>query len=207
MGRDRNKFSRTLLAVALYILSLFVARYGAGFSWKQVLVVLLVIAIWHGGSEYLYGNEKRRKFQRIQFRISLTHFGQALIDAGIYTDDELKTDEKMVWDSLGTLSNGYLTFTWLELGLFFMNDLNCFSEEAEATIYLKSFGNRKEKLTSRFPGGPDFELQDFLHLRPARGNGEYELVLVRQENSHEHGFRHSYPDGLTLLKIPTGVSS
>jgi len=186
----------------LGVTALLVAKYGAGFTWRQVLVGWLAMAIWNSGSALQRYDEKKRKFQRVQFRIGLTHFRQALIDADIYTDDELNADEKIVLESLGRLSSGYLTFTWLEHGLFFMNDLNCFSREAEATIYLKSFGNRREKLTSRFPGGLDFELQDYLHLRPARSDGGYELVLVRHEDTHdEHGFPN-YPSGLTLLRIP-----
>ncbi len=88
----------------LCILALVVAKYGAGLTWRQVLVGLLVIGIWNSGSELLRHDEKKRKFQRIQFRIGLTHLGQALVDAGICSEDEVKQDNGALWDSLGPYS-------------------------------------------------------------------------------------------------------
>ena len=107
-------------------------------------------AIWNSGSALLRYHEKKRKFQRVQFRIGLNHFRQALIGAGIYSEDELEPDNGVVWESLGSHSSGYITFTWLQPDLFFMNTASTFSEFAELTISLKPLGRRAEELGKGF---------------------------------------------------------
>jgi hypothetical protein len=43
--------------------------------------------------------------------VGLTHLAQALVEAGIYSEDEVKQNNGAIWDSLGTYSSGYITFT------------------------------------------------------------------------------------------------
>jgi len=177
----------------LCILALVVARYGAGFTWRQVLVGWLVIAIWNAGSELLQHGKQKAKFQRVQFRIGLTHLGQALIDAGIYTEDEVKQDKDALWESLGAYSSGYITFTWLQQDLFFMNTASSFAEFAELTISLKPFGRRAVVV-----GSPSHQLPDCIELR---GKGDaYELVLIKSEN--REGWIDPEGSTVTLMKLP-----
>lgn len=172
----------------LCILALGVAKYGAGFTWRQVLVGLLVVGIWNSGLGLLNHDEKKRRFQRVQFRIGLTHFGQALIDAGIYSEEEIKQVSSALWDSLGKYSSGYITFTWLQQDLFFMNTSSIFSSVAELSIGLIPFGSRKTSW-----GSPDsIELRD-------RGDA-YELVLIKSENrSH---WIHCEGPSVRLMELP-----
>ena len=177
----------------LCILALIVAKYGAGFTWRQVLFALLVIGIWNSGLELLGHEEKKRKFQRVQFRISLIHLGQALIDAGIFSDDEIKLNNGALWDSLGPYSSGYITFTWLERDLFFMNTASVFSEFAELTISLKPFGRRADEI-----GNPLRHLPDCIELR-SKEDG-YELVLIKSEN--RRGWIDPEGPTVALIKLP-----
>ena len=175
------------------ILALVVARYGAGFTWRQVLVGYLVYGIWDAGSELLQRAKQKAKFQRVQFRIGLTHLGQALVDAGIYTEDEIKQNNGALWDSLGPYSSGYITFTWLEQDLFFMNTASVFSEFAELTISLKPFGRRADEI-----GNPLRHLPDCIELR---GKGDaYELVLIKSEN--RRGWIDPEGPAVALIKLP-----
>lgn len=177
----------------LCILALIVAKYGAAFTWRQVLFALLVIGIWNSGLELLGHEEKKRKFQRVQFRISLIHLGQALIDAGIFSDDEIKQNNGALWDSLGPYSSGYITFTWLEQDLFFMNTASVFSEFAELTISLKPFGRRADEI-----GNPLRHLPDCIELR-SKEDG-YELVLIKSEN--RRGWIDPEGPTVALIKLP-----
>jgi len=172
----------------LCVLALVVAKYGAGFTWRQVLIGVVAFAVWHSGAELLRHSEKTRKFQRVQFRIGLAHFGQALVDAGIYSEDEVKQNSSALWESLGAYSSGYITFTWLQPDLFFMNTSSQFAEFAETTIYLKPFGDRALKIGKSLP--------DSLELR---GKDEYELVLSKVEDRGPMGEEgHT----LVLMKLP-----
>jgi hypothetical protein len=175
----------------LCILVLIVAKYGAGLTWRQVLVGLLGIGIWSSGIELLRHDERKRKFQRVQFRIGLTHLGQALVDAGIYTEDEIKQNNGALWDSLGPYSSGYITFTWLEQDLFFMNTASVFSEFAELTISLKPLGRRAEQSGNRL------QLSDCIELR---GKDGYELLLIKSES--RCGWDSPEGPTLTLIKLP-----
>lgn len=177
----------------LCIAALLVAKYGAGFTWRQVLVGGLAIAIWNSGSVLLHYDEKKGKFQRVQFRIGLTHFSQALVDAGIYSEDELKRDSGVVWESLGSHSSGYITFTWLQPDLFFMNTASTFSEFAELTISLKPLGRRSEEL-----GNPLRKLPDCIELRGRED--AYELILIKSEN--RRGWIDPEGPTVTLIKLP-----
>jgi hypothetical protein len=177
----------------LCILALVVARYGAGFTWRQVLVGYLVYGIWDAGSELLQRAKQKAKFQRVQFRIGLTHLGQALVDAGIYSEEEVKQDKDALWESLGAYSSGYITFTWLQQDLFFMNTASCFAELAELTISLKPFGRRALEV-----GKPSHRLPDCIELR---GKGDaYELVLIKSEN--RSGWIDPEGPTVTLMKLP-----
>jgi len=152
------------------------------------LVGGLVIGIWNAGSQLLQLANRKPKFLRIQFRIGLTHIEQAFVDAGIYSEDEVKQNQSALWESLG--SSGYITFTWLQQDLFFMNRDSFFSEFAELTINLKPFGDRAQKIRN---------LQlDCLELR---GKGDaYELVLIKSEN--RSGWINPEGPNLTLVKLP-----
>jgi hypothetical protein len=175
----------------LCVLALIVAKYGVGFTWRQVLVGWLALGIWSSGSELLRHDEKKRKFQRVRFRIGLTHLGQALVDAGIYSEDEVKQNNGALWESLGPYSSGYITFTWMEQDLFFMNTASIFSEFAELTINLKPFGRRAEQIGNRF------QLPDSIELR---GKDEYELLLIKSES--RCGWDSPEGPTLTLIKLP-----
>jgi hypothetical protein len=177
----------------LCILALIVVKYGAGLTWRQVLVGLLGIWIWSSGIELLGHEEKKRKFQRVQFRISLIHLGQALVDAGISSEDEIKQNNEALWDSLGPYSSGYITFTWLEQDLFFMNTGSVFSEFAELTISLKPFGRRADEI-----GNPLRHLPDCIELR-SKGDA-YELVLIKSEN--RRGWIDPEGPTVALIKLP-----
>lgn len=179
----------------LCILALFVAKYGAGFTWRQVLFGLLVVGIWNSGSDLLQRAEKKPNFQRVQFRIGLTHLGQALVDAGIYNEDEVKQNSGALWDCVGRCNCYSITFTWLEQKLFFLNESSRFSEFAELSISLKPFGDRALKIDSDF-------WYDRIELR---GKDEYELVLIKSENQRGK-WRGKLPDdegpSITLIKLP-----
>lgn len=172
----------------LYMSALLIAKYAAGFTWRQVLIGVIALAAWHSGAELLRHSEKTRKFQRVQFRIGLTHFGQALVDAGIYSEDEVKQNNDTLSESLGAYSSGYISFTWLEPNLFFMNTASHFAEFAEITIYLKPFGDRTLKIGKSLP--------DCLELR---GKDEYELVLSKVEDRGPMGEEGRT---LVLMKLP-----
>lgn len=179
----------------LCIAALLITKYGAGFSWRQVLVGYLVYGIWQAGSDFLQRPYRKPKFQRIQFSIGLTHLGQALIDAGIYSEDEVKQNNGALWDCVGRCNCYNITFTWMEQNLFFLNESCRFSEFAELSICLKPFGDRALKIDSDF-------WYDRIELR---GKDEYELVLIKSENQRGK-WRGELPDDegptLTLIKLP-----
>src|ERR1035437_2005503 len=180
-------------------LALVVAKYGAGLTWRQVFVGLLVYGLWQSGSEFHQRIDKKPEFQRIQFRISLVHLGQALIDAGIYSEVEVKQNSGALWDCVGRSNCYCITFTWMEQNLFLLNDENRFesrnSRFRKSVIHLKPFGDRALKI------GSDF-WQDSIELR---GRDEFELVLIKSEN-HEGNWHGELPDDegptLTLIKLP-----
>jgi hypothetical protein len=118
-------------------LALVVAKYGAGLTWRQVFVGLLVYGLWQSGSEFHQRIAKKQDFQRIQFRISLVHLGQALIDAGIYSEDEVKQNSGALWDCVGRSNCYCITFTWMEQDLFLLNDENIGSDFWQDSIELR----------------------------------------------------------------------
>ena len=180
-------------------LALVVAKYGAGLTWRQVFVGLLVYGLWQSGSEFHQRIAKKQDFQRIQFRISLVHLGQALIDAGIYSEDEVKQNSGALWDCVGRSNCYCITFTWMEQDLFLLNDENRFesrnSRFRKSVIHLKPFGDRALKIDSDF-------WYDRIELR---GKDEYELVLIKSENQRGK-WRGKLPDDegptITLIKLP-----
>jgi len=185
----------------LCIAALLIAKYGAGFSWRQVLVGYLVYGIWQAGSDLLQCPCQKTEFQRVQFRIELTYLGQALIDAGIYSEDEVKQNSGALRDCVGRCNCYNITFTWMEQDLFFLNDENRFESRnlhyIKSVMHLKPFGNRALKIDSDF-------WYDRIELR---GRDEYELVLIKYEDQIRR-FRYgsSFPvddePTVTLIKLP-----
>lgn len=173
----------------LCVAALFVAKYGAGFTWRQILIGLVAFAVWHSGADILRRSALGRKFQRVQFRISLTNFRQALVDAGICSEDEVRQNNGALWESLGAYSSGDVRFTWLEQNLFFLNQSGLFTDRLKLTIGLKPFGARVEQVEGRW-------LRDCIELR-GRGDA-YELVLLKAEN-REWGGVPGRPEGPSLL--------
>lgn len=178
-----------LYANLLFILALLLVKYGAGFTWRQVLYFWLAACIWTIGSALSRHVNKPPKFKRIQFRIGITDLGQALIDAGINTAEEIEQNNALS-ESLGTYSSGYITFTWLEPELYFMNDSSRFAESPELSISLKPFGERAKQIRSW--------VGDCIELRGTLKG--YELALIKAE--HRKGWAHPEGDVLTLMMLP-----
>lgn len=176
-------WKQTFLPCFLCALALLTAKYGAGFTWRQVLIGILALAFCQAALKL----RSARKFQRIQFRVFLKDFRQALIDAGIYSEEELKQNENIILDSLGQPKHDCVIFTWLKNDLFFVNNSNLFCKSPEFTINLKSFGERAAK---------NLVIQDYLELRG--NNGAYELILIKAEDR----YYSQRPDGIVLIKIP-----
>ena len=145
-----------------YLILVFIAR----FSVRQsiVLTLILTLLVIADAKAWLLLTERKPKFQRIQFRIGLTGFVQLLIDANILSEEEAArcvTEEGLhtpIWESLGPYSSGFITFTWLEHDLFFMNTASIFSNRAELTISIRPFGSRALKVGNGLP--------DCIELRP-----------------------------------------
>jgi hypothetical protein len=186
----RNKWF-PLYGNGIFILAIVIAKFGAGFTWRQVLVGCVAGVLWHEGSKLLLRAQSKPKFRRIQFRIGLTHFPQALVNADLYTEDEVRQNDSALWNALGRYSSGYINFTWLQQDLFFMNTASFFSVTAELTLGLKAFGARASKIRGQLP--------DCLELRD--DDTGYELVLIRSENRGRSDDEPERPT-LTLMKLP-----
>ncbi len=185
-----------LYGACLIVLAIIISKHSFGFTWKQFLIGWLVLGIFQEGIRLQQRTDRKPEFQRIQFTIGLTNLGQALVDAGIYSEDEVKQNSGALWDCVGRCSCYNITFTWLEQKLFFLNESSRFSEFAELSIGLKPFGDRALKI------GSDFFWYDRIELR---GKDEYELVLIKSENQRGK-WRGTLPDDegptLTLIKLP-----
>jgi hypothetical protein len=179
-----------LYADFLFLAAIAVAKYGAGLTWRQVLVGLLLVAI------LLWAADLQRKpdFTRVQFTIALTALGAALVDEGIYSHDEVKQWSSAIWAGLGPYSTGRISFSWLEQDLFFMSQDGLFSESAKLTINLKPFGRRASDIENDW-------VWDCIELRS--GDDGYELVLIKAENRRWEGIPGK-PEGsvLPLIKLP-----
>jgi hypothetical protein len=176
----------------LCIVALVIAKYGIGLTWWQVFVGWIAYGVWNSGSHLLKAYVEKPKFQRIQFRIGITNLADALVDAGIYSKDEVGQHASELYKTLGKASTGYITFTWLERDLFFMNDDSRFSEFAESTISLIPFDNRA------LEGNTKYAMPDCIELR---GKGDaYELVLIKSEN--RRGWIDPEGPTVTLISIP-----
>jgi hypothetical protein len=179
----------------LIVLAIVVAKYGLGLTWRQFLIGWLVLGIFQTGIRLQQSLGRKPTFQRVQFRICLTHLGQALVDAGIYNEDEVKQNSGALWDCVGRCNCYSITFTWLEQKLFFLNESSRFWEIAELCISHKTIGDRALKIDSDF-------WYDRIELR---GKDEYELVLIKSENQRGK-WRGKLPDDegptITLIKLP-----
>jgi hypothetical protein len=169
--------------------ALLVAKYVAGFTWRQVLIGVVAFAVWHLGAELRRHSERTRRFRRVQFTISLD-LPQALLDAGIYREEELESNKAAAWESLQPPSRGNITFTWLQQDLFFHDTFSSFSESAELAIDLKPFGRRAEELRGKVP--------DCIEL--SHGKNAYELVLMKSEQREAWGPFGRHP--MVLVAIP-----
>jgi len=86
---------------------------------------------------------------------------------------------------------GWVTFTWLEPELFYINTTNYYTSSLEINIDLPAYGARESKHGT--------ELTDMIEMR-STGEG-YELGLLTREQ------RYCWPDttrdkGLVLFRLP-----
>jgi hypothetical protein len=182
----------------LCIVALVIAKYGIGLTWWQVFLGCVAYGFWDTGAELLKSYTQKPPFHRYQFRIGITNLADALVDAGIYSKDEIAQHASELYKTLGNTSTGYITFTWLEADLFYMNTTGFFSDHPEWTIYLEPFGERAKTLDNLRHGMPDG-----IELR--RGGSGYELVLIKSE--HRAGWWHGkLPDDegptVTIISLP-----
>ena len=174
----------------LCILALIAAKYGAGFTWRQTWGGYLAYIIWQEGCALLKRAEQGPRCQRVTFRIELRNLRQAFIDAGIYGEDELEENESAIWESLGPYHSGYITITWLQWNLYFMQEGGSFWNVPDVLIRLKPFGARAQANHIQ----SDLIILQRCYLKGSEG---YELALIKAENS-------AWPEGpdLILMKLP-----
>jgi hypothetical protein len=188
----RKRVIEVLNVVVFIAVTYLIMAFIAQFSMRQsiVLTLMMTLLIMAEAKAWSRLEEQKPKFQRIQFRIALVGFLESLVDAGIYTEEEVNEDSSKVWESLGQYSSGFITFTWLEHDLFFMNIASHFSERAELTVDLEPFGSRALKIGNRLP--------DCIELRPC--GAAYELVLIKSES--RTGLDSPEGPTITLIKLP-----
>ncbi len=108
--------------------------------------------------------------------------------AGLY-DDELAAATEAI--AKGMTGNGWITFTWLESELFYVNTTNQFGAQLEFSIDLPAYGSRQPQRA--------LELSDLLEMRMT-SEGYYELVLLTREQRYSsHSMRGI---GLVLFRLP-----
>ncbi len=127
-------------------------------------------------------------FHRYQFRLGIGHIGLALRDADLY-GEELSEAASLICS--GMTGRGWVTFTWLEPELFYINTTNYYTSSLEINIDLPAYGARESKHGT--------ELTDMIEMR-STGEG-YELGLLTREQ------RYCWPDttrdkGLVLFRLP-----
>ena len=179
-----------LFGSCLFALSLLLAVYAAGFGWRQVAFGLLAVYAWVFGVDLLNAARDPKRFIRVQFRIGIRGLAKALVDGGIYSEEEIAEYSNEIWATLGEYSDGHIEFTWLQPDLFFMQKVNVFAAYPELTIGLIPLGDCT-KSGSRL-------LRDCIELRPAKN--AYELVLIKAENRKARP-KNEGPS-LTLIKLP-----
>jgi len=183
-----TKKQNIVTGCCLFAVSLLLAVYGAGFSWRTVIVAGAALFLWSIGEDVWKAAFTARPFTRLQFRIGISNIGLALQEAGLY-GDELSEAAGLI--SNGMTGRGWIIFTWLEPELFYVNTTNHYSSKLEISIDLPVYGEREAKHT--------FELPDMIEMRRT-GEG-YELVLLTRED------RYCWPNttrdkGLVLFKLP-----
>ena len=183
-----TKKQRITASVSLFSVAVLTAVYGAGFSWRAVLLGGLAILIWQYGDEVWRAAFAKPAFTRIQFRFGLNFLANALQDAGIYLDELPEAAQAL---SDGLKGRGWIIFTWLEPELFYLDTENHFSSTLELSIDLASFGSRMPERV--------FQLSDMVELRSTSDG--YELALVTREQRYaSSGYTRDV--GLILFKLP-----
>ncbi len=134
---------------------MLLAVYGAGFSWRQLLVGAVAGTILYFAMQAFRDAFPKREFSRIQFKIDLTWIGQALLDANICGEEDLAESAGAVFESL---PGGRITFTWLGPGLYYMNVVNVFTARPELLIRLKAYGDRAKALEHSLTDSIEFRI-------------------------------------------------
>jgi hypothetical protein len=177
------------LAFCMYLGAALVLVYGAGFSWRQLLFGFVAIFLCSLGNELWSRAFSSQPFNRIQFRIELSHLGRAVEKAGIYPEGEIESTEYKI--SKEITGNGRIVFTWLEPSLFYINTTNFFCSTLSLNLSVPPFCERAEKLRSHLP--------DLLEIRTS--NDGYELVFLTSEQ--QYCWPESTSDkGLVLFRLP-----
>jgi hypothetical protein len=183
----KRKFA---IALGAFGGALLIAVYGAGFSWRQVLIGAIALFLWEVGKEIWTRIFARQPFRRFQFRIDLPDLGRVVVEAGIYTLEELEGGAlDTFYQELS--GKGRIIFTWLEPELFYINATSAFSSTLEFSISLPAVGKRAEPLRTR--------LADVVEIRS--GDSCYEVVLLTSEQ------QYCWPEstrnkGLVLFRLP-----
>lgn len=143
-----SKKQNIVISCCFFAVALLLAVYGAGFSWRIVILVGAALFLFGVGNEFWKSARAERPFARFQFRIGL-NMSEALHDAELYKDE--------LSEAVGTVSKdmagrSWIVFTWLEPELFYVNTTNQYSSTLEINIDLPAYGDRVSKRT--------FELSD-----------------------------------------------
>jgi hypothetical protein len=177
------------LALCIYLGAALVLVYGAGFSWRQLLFGFVAIFLCSLGNEFWNRASASQPFNRIQFRLELSHLGRAVEEAGIYSEEEV--EGAAYWICKEITGNGRIVFTWLEPSLFYINTTDFFCSTLSLNLRVPSFGERAEKLLPHLP--------DLIEIRS--GNDAYELVFLTSEQ--QYCWPESTRDkGLVLFRLP-----
>lgn len=180
-----NKKLNIVVACCFFAVALVLVVYGAGFSWRSVIVAFAAISLWGVGNSFWKAAFAPRAFIRFQFRIGL-NISQALHDAGLYGDELSEASAQI---SEGIAGHGWIVFTWLEPELFYINTTNLYSSRLDISIGLPSYGARVIEGTFT---------SDQIEMRTTMEG--YELVLQTREQLFSSEPRRSI--GLVLFKLP-----
>jgi hypothetical protein len=184
-----DKKQNIIVCCCLVAAAMLLAVYGAGFSWRNVIIAGIALWLWSAGEEFWKEAFAPRPFTRLQFRIRL-NVGEALQDAGLYGED---LSEAVGLISTGMEGRGWIVFTWLERELFYVNTTNHYSSTLEISIDLPAYGAREKKRT--------FELSDMIEMRMT--DQGYEVVLLTREQLYSAGPARKI--GLVLFTLPYKV--
>lgn len=182
-----TKKQRLTISGCLYLAAILIAVYGAGFSWRLTLIGGLAILVWQLADEQFKAAYTPAPFRRLQFRLAIDQIGLALAAAGLYRDELAEATQSITAAMTG---NGWIIFTWLEYGLFYVNTTNHFCSMLQASIDLPPFGERMSK--------PNFKLPDRIEMRSTPAG--YELVLLTREDRYVRTGTHG--KGVVLFQLP-----